>query len=113
MVGGILADQYFRGYKMREFIISIYEWILAFVLVACVALGFYYGYDMPPYDSSVRRGLFFAAIGFVFGVSVVGHCLTVISMKETAERQARRIAGLEGRLDLVIAEAKKRNAGEA
>lgn len=97
---------------MREFIISIYEWILVFVVIASVALGFYYGYDMTPYEPSVRRGIFFAALGFLFGVSVVGHCFTVISMKETAERQARRIAGLEGRLDLVIAEARKRRSEE-
>ena len=94
--------------KMREFVISIYEWMLILLLALAVAAGFYIGYKITPYNPSGFNGFIGALIGFLTAVPVVGHFFTVLSMKESLEWQTRKIGNLESKLEQIIAQQAKK-----
>lgn len=83
---------------MKDFIISIYEGMLFFLLIAAVILGFMTGYYFVPYNPSGLRGLLGATVGLLIAVPTVGHLLTVVAIKETLEWQTRKIGHLENAL---------------
>ncbi len=93
---------------MREFVISIYEWMLILLLALAVIVGFYIGYKITPYNPSGFNGFIGALIGFFTAVPVVGHFFTVLSMKESLEWQTRKIGNLESKLEQIIAQQAKK-----
>ncbi|MBP3061695.1 hypothetical protein SAMN05216576_105104 [Ectopseudomonas chengduensis] len=92
---------------MRDFIISIYEWMLILLLFVAAAAGFFAGYNINPYDGSMFKGLIGGIIGFVAAVPLVGHFITVLSIKESLEWQTRKIEGLQSSLNQIIAKQKQ------
>jgi len=84
---------------MREFIISTYEKLLSLAVVIAVLGGFFTGYNINPYNTSVFAGLIGAGIGFLCSVTVVGLLFTIIAIRETLDTQQQELSRVKSILE--------------
>lgn len=84
---------------MRNFIISTYEKLLYLAVVIAVLSGFFTGYNINPYNTSILAGLIGACIGFIGSVIIVGLLLTIISIKETVDAQHQELGRIKSILE--------------
>lgn len=84
---------------MRNFIISTYEKLLYLAVVIAVSSGFFMGYNINPYNTSIFAGLIGACIGFIGSVIIVGLLLTITSIKETVDAQYQELGRIKSILE--------------
>jgi len=78
-----------RNNTMKDFIVEIYSGLLQVIVVVTTGFGFYVGYNLGD-ETSVGRGLLYAAVSLVFSAAISGHLFTQIRVKELLEEQLYR-----------------------